>query len=66
MIQIIKKAMLSMEAVSDLEVELIACIASIQFRATEPEPSLRQTARLPVTVPHLPYGLFIMRHGVNT
>ncbi len=56
----------SMKAVSDLQVELIACVASIQFRATEPEPSLRHTARLPVTVPHLPDGLFIMRHGVHT
>lgn len=51
---------------SDLQVELIACVPSIQLRATEPEPSLRQTARLPVMVPHLPDGLFIMRHGVHT
>lgn len=61
-----KKPCPGMKAVSDLQVELIACVASIQFRATEPEPSLRQTAGLPVTVPHLPDGLFIMCHGVHT
>lgn len=51
---------------SDLQIELIAGVPSVEFRAGESEPSLTQGGRSPVPVAHLSQCLLIVRHGVHT
>lgn len=50
---------------TDLHIELIAGVASVEFRAGESEPSLDQGGRLPAPVAHLSQGLFVVSHRVH-
>ena len=51
---------------TDLQVELVAGVTSVELRAGESEPSLTQGGRSPVPVAHLSQCLLIVRHGVHT
>lgn len=51
---------------TDLQIELVAGVTSIKFRAGESEPSLTEGGRSPVPVAHLPQRLLIVGHGVHT
>lgn len=50
---------------TDLQVELVAGVASIELWAGEAEPSLCELSGLPVIVAHLSDHLFIVGHGVH-
>lgn len=50
---------------TDLQIELIAGVASVEFRAGESEPSLNQGGGSPIPVAHLSQCLLIVGHGVH-
>lgn len=51
---------------TDLQVELIAGISSVQFRTGESKLSLAQGCRMCVPVAHLPQCLLIVSHRIHT
>lgn len=50
---------------TDLQLELIAGVASVQLRAGQPEAPHRQLRGPPVVVPDLPDHLLVGGHGVH-
>lgn len=50
---------------TDLQVELIAGVTSIELGAGESKPSVSQGGRSPVPVAHLSQRLLIVGHGVH-
>lgn len=50
---------------TDLQLELVAGVASVELRAGQPEPSLRELCGLPVVVPDLSDHLLVAGHGVH-
>lgn len=50
----------------DLQIELVAGVTSVEFRAGESELPLTQSGRSPVPVAQLPQCLLIVGHGVHT
>lgn len=51
---------------TDLQIELVAGVTPVEFRAGEPEPSLTQGGRSPAPVANLSQCLLIVGHGVHT
>lgn len=54
------------DVAANLQIKLVAGVASVEFRAGESEPPLSQGGGSPVPVAHLSQCLLIVSHGVHT